>query len=76
MEWLTKLALSTLWGWFIAPVFGVAQIGIMQAYGLILTANVLRVKIPVKEAEEASFGDRMACSLVFCPQLLLGFLLV
>lgn len=61
------LALSLLWGWFVVPLFGAAQIGTVQAYGLILTLKALQAKIPNKDIKEASFGDRIARTMMLPP---------
>ena len=44
---------SLLWGWYIAPVLGVARIGIAQALGIMLTASLIN---------GSSSGERSNCS--------------
>lgn len=36
------LALSTLWGWFVVPVFKLPELTIVQAYGLALVVQVAK----------------------------------
>lgn len=36
------LALSTLWGWFVVPVFQLPALTIVQAYGLALVVQVAK----------------------------------
>ncbi|MCQ9618380.1 hypothetical protein L1889_18240 [Paenalcaligenes niemegkensis] len=69
------LALSVLWGWFIVPLFGVAQIGAAQAYGLILVLRVLQAKAPSKDEQKASFGERIV-RIVWVPPLAAGVLIL
>lgn len=32
--WLYAVAISTLWGWFVVPIFGLPQLSLAAAYGL------------------------------------------
>ena len=38
-------AVTILWGWFVVPTFGLAQISISQAAGLSLLVAAMRVKL-------------------------------
>ncbi|WP_280191177.1 hypothetical protein [Delftia sp. PS-11] len=60
------LTLSTLWGWFVSPLFGLPVITLLQAYGLAL---VFRAAwgFDNKKREPESFGAFVARSLVQAP---------
>lgn len=62
------LALSTLWGWFIVPIFGLPVLGILQAYGV---GMVLRTAqgFHTKKEEGSAF-----MRLVFIPPIATAFL--
>lgn len=61
----TGLTLSVLWGWFIAPLFGLPALTVWQAYGVALVASTLRSSKYSKTDE--SFGEVMAKALVVPP---------
>lgn len=42
--WL-GMALSVLWGWIIVPMFGLAPITVVQAYGLMLVVRLITIKM-------------------------------
>ncbi len=61
------LLLSTLWGWFIVPVFGLPTISIIQAWGI---AQVFRCLQGLKLSEEKSkdgFGIALAKAFLGVP---------
>lgn len=68
------LTLSTLWEWFIVPVFGLPVLGILQAYGVALVARAMR-GYEHKERDGKGFGAAMAQAF-FLPPVLAGLLLV
>lgn len=50
-------AVSTLWGWFVAPL-GAPAIGIPAAIGIVLTVSIARYKGPKGEKRaQGSIGD-------------------
>lgn len=48
--------LSILWAWFLVPTLGAPQIGVAQALGVSLTAQVFH---PAVETKEKSFGENV-----------------
>jgi hypothetical protein len=44
-------AVSILWGWFVAPVFGLPAITISQAAGLSLVLSAMRAKLSAPKDE-------------------------
>lgn len=68
------LALSVLWGWFVAPLFGVADIGVAQAYGLVLVVRALHAKAPTQEEAKRSIDDQLV-RIIMLPPFVTGLLL-
>lgn len=69
------LTLSLLWGWFVAPVFALPALSLLQAYGLAL---VLRVAygIQAQPKGEDGFGAALGRAIILPPFLAGLFLLV
>lgn len=59
------LGLSVLWGWFVAPLFGLPALTIGQAYGLALVASALRGTKHTKTEDD--FGVVIAKALLAAP---------
>lgn len=59
------LTLSVLWGWFAAPLFGLPELTIWQAYGLALICFTLR-QYRHKKSED-SFGVMILRGLATSP---------
>lgn len=69
------LTLSTLWGWFVSPLFGLPAITVLQAYGIALVLRAAR-GFDTKKAEKVSFGVVMARAFIGHPLaagLMIGF---
>lgn len=56
------LTLSVLWGWFAAPLFGLPELTVWQAYGLALICFTLR-KQSLKMSED-TFTDSIGKGLL------------
>lgn len=52
------MVLSILWGWFVAPLFGLTEIGILSAFGLGLTIKAAR-GVQWKSVEPSTWIERM-----------------
>lgn len=62
----TGLTLSTLWGWFVSPTFGLPAITLLQAYGLALVFGAAR-GFGSKKTEPEGFGAVVARALALPP---------
>lgn len=60
------LTLSTLWGWFVSPLFGLPSLTLLQAYGVALTFRAAR-GFDTKKADKESFGAVMARAFIGHP---------
>lgn len=69
------LAVSTLWGWFVVPVFAVQSISIAQAYGLALIVRALMWNYSGSERDKRGFGENLARAVV-APPLIAALLLL
>lgn len=67
------LALSVLWGWFVAPLFDVPQIALWQAYGLALTVAALRAWGGNQLVRD---GKAAAWAMLVQPPVMCGLLLL
>lgn len=60
--------LSVLWAWFIAPKFGLPELGIAQAYGLCLVAAAMTCRRPPDKAKDRDdFADLIIRSIAWPP---------
>ena len=59
-------ALSTLWGWFVAPVFALPTLGMAQAIGITM---IVALMTPIK-ANEKERNDKPASKKTFLKSLL------
>lgn len=69
------LTLSTLWGWFVSPLFGLPALTLLQAYGLGLVVRATR-GIDNKKTDAEGFGEVMVRALLLPPLsagLMIGF---
>lgn len=60
---LGGFTLSTLWGWFVVPVFALPPLGLMNAYGLSLIASALKT-IPSNDNQGKSLGAIIGESMI------------
>lgn len=66
---LNAWALSSLWGWYIAPLVGF-DIGMVQAWGLSLTAHFLLLVYPVSYIATAFWNRKnLLSSMKQCKSL-------
>ena len=56
---------SLLWGWYIAPVLGVARIGIAQALGIMLTASLINGTLSGERSKNCPDLERYLRLLIF-----------
>ena len=49
------LTLSTLWGWFIGPVFGLPALSIINAYGVVLVYRCMQGIARKEEKKDEAF---------------------
>jgi hypothetical protein len=63
-------AISILWGWFVAPVFGLPAITISQAAGLSLVLSAMRAKLSAPK-DETSFALK-ALTVLIGPPMAVG----
>lgn len=56
---------SLLWGWYIAPVLGVARIGIAQALGIMLTASLINSTLSGERSKNCPDLERYLRLLIF-----------
>lgn len=68
------LTLSTLWGWFVAPVFRLPVLTIVQAYGLALVVQVAK-GVSGKNDKTEGFAEAIA-KAIWLPPILSGFVLL
>lgn len=71
---LRGFALSVLWGWFVAPVFGVPELGIAQSLGL---AVLLGLFLPnaAKSEEKSTAAAWSAILLGPLSAILIGWII-
>ena len=62
------LTLSTLWGWFVEPVFKLPALTIVQAYGLALVVQVAK-GLRVHSDKSGGFGVAIAKAFLLPPVL-------
>ncbi len=67
------LTLSVLWGWFVAPLFGLPALSIAQAYGLALVMRAAR-GANLEKSDDDRYGAVMV-KAVAAPPLVCGLLL-
>lgn len=67
------LTLSTLWGWFVAPTFGLPTLSIIQSYGLALAFRCMQ-GMTNKTTGSDGFAMEVAKGIVL-PPLLAGLTL-
>lgn len=60
------LTLSTLWGWFIVPVFGLPTVTLLQAYGIAMVFRAAR-GIDTNKTNKDSFGTVMGRAVIGHP---------
>lgn len=46
-----------LWGWFVVPVFGLPMLTKVQAYGLLILANLVRYRDNSSKDDDSGYGD-------------------
>lgn len=59
--------LSVLWGWFMAPTFGLPALSVAQAYGVALVVRVAKGFDMRSDKNPDSFGVAVAKSFVIVP---------
>jgi|SRR5690625_1520833 len=64
--WL-GMALSVLWGWIIVPMFGLAPITVVQAYGLMLVVRLITIKIDLNK--DRSGFNQAARNIIVAPPM-------
>lgn len=69
-------AVSTLWGWYIAPVFNVQQITIIQGFGICLIVMLLAIPFrsddrTKEEVVKDSWSNAVAIPVI---SLIIGFI--
>jgi len=59
-------ALSVLWRWFVVPVFGLPELGIVSAIGISMVVHFLTYQ-DMPEDKSKSFGEKltMKCMIAF-----------
>lgn len=67
--------LSVLWGWFVVPMFGLPQLSIAAAYGIILIARAVQ-KMPSVEKDKVNLGKKLAEDFIRAPLICGLFLLI
>lgn len=66
------LTFSMLWGWFIAPVFALPALSIIQAYGIVLVYRCMRGIGQSKKEDSINFIAKAIFMPPFIASLLLG----
>ena len=52
------LVFQSMWGWFIVPAFGVAELSFMVATGLVIVVAMLTAKVTMPDPEQST-GDTL-----------------
>ena len=55
---------ATLWGWFIAPIFGLKELSIVQAIGLSLVVTYMTYQTAPEDTESTSTKLKIAKELL------------
>lgn len=73
---LNGYVLSVFWGWFVVPVFDVASITTLQAYGIMLTVGLLKGSASTNNDSNKSTADKLGellATSIFMPLFCLFF---
>ena len=68
-------ALSTLWGWFIVPLFGVPSLTIAQAIGVAITVSTFKttsIKSPDKDEDSFTLFAKSFLLVITTPLMSVG----
>jgi len=69
--------LSILWGWFVSPVFNIAELTINSAIGISLVINFLTYQSDAaKEADKSDFFGKLIARIIIMPTtaLIIGWI--
>lgn len=72
---LLVVTFSLLWRWFISPIFGLAEVNLGQAYGILLLIYLVRGKLLTDKYVSVSLGQHIYRTFTILTPLILGWLL-
>ena len=75
---LNGWAVSTLWGWFVVPIFGLPDLGILQAIGISLLISVFKTKGYDSKKDGGDAAIALLLAVIISPVLsvIVGYILL
>ena len=65
-------AATHLWAWFVAPVFSVPNLTVLQAWGITLTLSMLKPEIDFSKSGDKDWASGIL-GIILAPLFALGF---
>ena len=72
---LLVVTFSLLWRWFISPIFGLAEVNLGQAYGILLLIYLVRGKLPTDKYVSVSLGQHIDRTFAILTPLFVGWII-